>query len=338
MDNMIQLTRSRALSCSAAHVASSSATRSIEQRCLRIQPHCRAPLLAAAARSRVAPTTARRSRCGRHCRRRPAQPTSCTRDEHTCAPTCKPIERAQCRGCRCACGGGGDTQAVRAAAKRARGCSSAKRTHLHTATAASRTVAAHCARSVRSAPSEARAASASRSSTPDGSFSADRKRANATSMNQQRRHAAAKPRLMRKRGRFESPTKAAAPAANALTGQRTSCSCSATFSCSCRLGRSQRQRCYTGQHAEPLWLRRPAAASVSAASMMNLVRILEAPSAQKKNKRAGINAAERAQLSAAIEGARGRAQLVRSFRPCAACRKHHCKNAASPKGTTRGPR
>ena len=169
MDNMIQLTRSRALSCSAAHVASSSATRSIEQRCLRIQPHCRAPLLAAAARSRVAPTTARRSRCGRHCRRRPAQPTSCTRDEHTCAPTCKPIERAQCRGCRCACGGGGDTQAaVRAAAKRARGCSSAKRTHLRAAMAASRTAAAYCARSARSAPSEARAASASRSSTPDG--------------------------------------------------------------------------------------------------------------------------------------------------------------------------
>ena len=212
MDNMIQLTRSRALSCSAAHVASSSATPSIEQRCLRIQPHCRAPLLAAAARSRVAPTTARRSRCGRHCRRRPAQPTSCTRDEHTCAPTCKPIERAQCRGCRCACGGGGDTQAaVRAAAKRARGCSSAKRTHLRAAMAASRTAAAYCARSARSAPSEARAASASRSSTPDGFFSADRKRANATSMDQQRRHAVAKPRAMRKRGRFESPSKAAAP-------------------------------------------------------------------------------------------------------------------------------
>ena len=259
MDNMIQLTRSRALSCSAAHVASSSATPSIEQRCLRIQPHCRAPLLAAAARSRVAPTTARRSRCGRHCRRRPAQPTSCTRDEHTCAPTCKPIERAQCRGCRCVCGGGGDTQAaVRAAAKRARGCSSAKRTHLRAAMAASRTVAAYCARSARSAPSEARAASASRSSTPDGFFSADRKRANATSMNQQRRHAAAKPRLMRKRGRFESRTKAAAPAANALTGQCTSCSSVAFFPRRCRLRRSQWQRCDAGQRAEPMWLQRVA--------------------------------------------------------------------------------
>ena len=57
---------------------------------------------------------------------------------------------------------------MRAAAKRARGCSSAKRTHLRAAMAASRTAAAYCARSARSAPSEARAASASRSSTPDG--------------------------------------------------------------------------------------------------------------------------------------------------------------------------
>ena len=169
-------------------------------------------------------------------------PACSTNVVHTCAPTCKPIERAQCRGCRCACGGGGDTQAaVRAAAKRAGGCSSAKRTNIRAAIAASRTEAAYCARSARPAPSEARAASASRSSTPDGFFSADRKRPNATSMNQQRRHAAAKPRLMRKKGWFESPTKAAAPAANALTGQRTSCSSGAFFSRRCRLRRSQWQ-------------------------------------------------------------------------------------------------
>jgi len=151
----------------------------------------------------------------------------------------------------------GDTQAaVRAAAKRARGCSSAKRTHLHTATAASLTVATHCARSVRSAPSEARAASASRSSMPDGFFLRTARGANASSMNQQRRQAAAKPRAMRKRWRFESPSNAAAPAANALTAQRTSCSSSATFSCHCRLRQSQWQRCDTGQRAKPMWLRR----------------------------------------------------------------------------------
>ena len=96
-------------------------------------------------------------------------------------------------------------------------------------------MAAHCARSVRSAPSEARAAPASRSSTPDGFFLQTAKRANATSMNQQRRQAAAKPRAMRKRLRFESPSKAAALAANALTGQRTSCSTGATFSHHCPL-------------------------------------------------------------------------------------------------------
>jgi len=256
---MIQLTRSRALSCSAAHVASSSATRSIEQRCLRIQPHCRAPLLAAAARSRVAPTTARRSRCGRHCRRRPAQPTSCTRDEHTCAPTCKPIERAQCRGCRCACGGGGDTQAAvrRQQKERAAAARRSERTFAQQwLLAGRRQHTAHAAHD-QLLQKLAQRRLLDHQHRMDF-FSADRKRANATSMNQQRRHAAAKPRLMRKRGRFESRTKAAAPAANALTGQRTSCSSVAFFSRRCRLRRSQWQRCDAGQRAEPMWLQRVA--------------------------------------------------------------------------------
>ena len=64
--------------------------------------------------------------------------------------------------------------AVRAAAKRARGCNSAKRSHLRAATVASRTAAARCVRSARSASPSARAASALRLSTPDGCFPVDR--------------------------------------------------------------------------------------------------------------------------------------------------------------------
>ena len=64
--------------------------------------------------------------------------------------------------------------AVRAAAKRARGCNSAKRSHLRAATVASRAVAARCVRSARPASPSARAASALRLSTPGGCFSVDR--------------------------------------------------------------------------------------------------------------------------------------------------------------------